>query len=135
MKFYVYVLHTDEKLSNHAQHYCGATTNLLQRLVAHATGRGARITQAFREAGIGWRLASVFVMEHKAQFNAERRVKRQKKTSLFCGVCSGDLIRGIKGSDSVDVESLGIPLTSAELAALKPTEPVCESVSDDEIPF
>lgn len=117
--FYLYVLHTETKLSNHAQHYCGATDNLLRRLVEHATGRGARITQVFREEGIPWKLASVFIMRHRCQFAAERRVKKQKHTCHFCGVCSGDGIRLIPGAEPVDVESLGIPLTSAELAAVR----------------
>lgn len=116
-QFYVYVLHTETKLAEHAQHYCGATADLLGRLRQHARGDGACITRAFKEQGIAWRLASVFVMSHRSQFLAERRIKRRKQTCLFCGICSGDEIKCISGATSVDVSTLGIPLTSAELAA------------------
>lgn len=115
--FYVYVIHTERKLANHAQHYVGATDNLLRRLVQHAKGQGACITRAFKEQGIAWRVASVYVMEHRTQYQCERRIKRQKQYNPFCGMCSGEEIRCIPGSTTLDLESLGIPLTSAELAA------------------
>lgn len=118
-RFYVYVLHTESKLAGHAQHYVGATENLLRRLIEHATGQGACITRAFALEGIEWRVASVYVMSHRCQFMAERRVKRQKQYMPFCGVCSGDEIRCIRGADSVDLDTLGIPLTSAELRNYK----------------
>jgi predicted GIY-YIG superfamily endonuclease len=135
-RFYVYVLHTDRALADHARHYCGATSDLLGRLVAHATGRGAKITQAFKREGIAWRVASVFVLDHRNQFCAERRVKRQKKTCLFCGICADEQVRCIPGATWVDPESLGIPLTSAELAAvtLNAAEPTSYDSGDD-IPF
>jgi predicted GIY-YIG superfamily endonuclease len=138
-RFYVYILHTDSKLADHAQHYCGATDNLLRRLVQHARGQGARITQAFKENGIGWRLATVYVMEHRCQFLAERRVKKRKNCCVFCGVCAGDEIACIRGATSVDVSTLGIPLTSAELAAVNLNQFAGqvadqEQANDDEFP-
>lgn len=117
-RFYVYVLHTERKLADHAQHYVGATDDLLTRLIAHATGRGACITRAYAEQGIEWRVATVYVMEHRCQFLAERRIKRQKQYNPFCGVCSDECVRSIAGAMTVDLDTLGIPLTSRELREL-----------------
>lgn len=121
-QFYVYVLHTDRPLADHASHYVGATSDLLRRLVQHATGQGAKITQAFALAGIEWHVASVYVMSHRCQFLCERRVKKHKQSSKFCGTCSGDAIRCIAGATTADLESLGIPLTSTGLRALAAKE-------------
>lgn len=115
--FYVYVLHFDTPLAEHAWHYVGATDNLLRRLQEHATGRGAKITAACLEKGIGWRVASVFTMRHRCHFLAERRVKRYHQANMFCGVCCPDGHKCIPGALAVEVEELGIPLTSAALAA------------------
>lgn len=139
-QFYVYVLHCDRKLSDHAGHYCGATDDLLRRLVQHATGRGAKITQAFLREGIEWRVASVFTMEHRCHFLAERRLKRWKKTPLVCGVCAGDDIRCVRGATSIDPEELGIPLTSQALreyaAKTQRADSTVEPAEcDDEFPF
>lgn len=139
-QYFVYILHTERKLANHAQHYCGATDQLLARLIAHATGRGAKITQAFLREGIEWRVASVFIMTHRCHYLAERRVKRRKKTCLFCEVCSGDEMRCITGATPVDVQELGIPLDSASLRAYaakmaEAGSAVEPAVTDDEIPF
>lgn len=114
-QYYVYVLHTERKLADHAQHYCGATSDLLARLIAHATGRGAKITQAFLEQGIEWHVATVYVMSHRCQFLAEQRIKRYKQTCVFCETCSGDEVKCVKGADTVDLKSLGVPLTSQAL--------------------
>lgn len=115
--FYVYVLHFDRPLADHAWHYVGATDNLLRRLKEHATGKGAKITAACRLQGIGWRVASVFTMKHRCHFLCERRVKRYHQTDMFCGVCQQDEHKCIPGSTAIDLSLLGIPLTSAALAA------------------
>lgn len=135
--FYVYVLHADEPIGDpnnplgQARHYVGATDNLLRRLQEHATGRGAKITAAFRDAGVEWRVAAVFTMNHRCHYLAERRVKKHHHTARFCCFCSGELARCIPGALAVDPELLGIPLTSTALAAsAKP-----EDLEVTDVPF
>lgn len=130
-QYYVYVLHCESKLADHANHYCGATADLRARLIQHATGRGARITRAYLEAGIAWRVATVFTLSHRGQFEAERRIKKGHRTSRYCSVCSGEAHATVSGSVPIDPELLGIPLTSTELAALT-TDAAPE---EDEVPL
>ena len=81
----VYLLHFD-KLYRHAGHYLGYSPHIADRLDKHAAGRGARLTQVVRDAGIGWQLVKVWP---KATRRDERRLKRQKHAPRLCPVCKG----------------------------------------------
>lgn len=78
----VYLLHF-ERPFKHARHYTGWTTNLLHRLAEHETGRGARLTAVVHAAGIGWRLARIWVGPR----SKERALKSQGGASRRCPEC------------------------------------------------
>ena len=79
----VYLLHFDSKYK-HAQHYIGWTQNLEQRLIEHASGRGARLIAVIVAAGISFSLVRTWEQVTKGQ---ERKFKKWKKASDLCPVC------------------------------------------------
>ena len=80
-----YLLHFTEKYQ-HAGHYLGFSPNIAARLQEHEAGRGARLTQVVKDAGIGWTLARTWP---KATRRDERRLKCQKHAPRLCPVCQG----------------------------------------------
>jgi len=79
----VYLLHFDRRY-RHAGHYTGWTTNLEDRLVEHAIGRGARLVAVVQAAGIGFTLARIWPGATRA---TERALKRQGGASRRCPLC------------------------------------------------
>lgn len=82
----VYLLHFERPLHGKAQHYLGTTGNLADRLRRHKSGRGARLTRAARDAGIGMVLADVWPGDK----HDERCAKLQHHHSRLCPICQGD---------------------------------------------
>jgi predicted GIY-YIG superfamily endonuclease len=78
----VYLLHFDRPY-RHAAHYTGWTANLLQRLDAHADGRGARLLAVITDAGIGFTLARTWPGSRAK----ERALKRQGGAARRCPLC------------------------------------------------
>ena len=78
----IYLLHF-ERPYQHAKHYTGWTPNLPRRLDAHAAGRGARLMAVIAQAGIGWRLARLWIGTRAL----ERALKRQGGASRRCPLC------------------------------------------------
>ena len=78
----VYLLHFDRPY-RHAGHYTGWTTSLLDRLEAHADGRGARLMAVITAAGIGFTLARTW----PGTRTRERALKRQGGASRRCPIC------------------------------------------------
>ncbi len=78
----VYLLHFDRPY-RHASHYTGWTTSLLDRLQAHADGRGARLMAVITNAGIGFTLARTW----PGTRSRERALKRQGGASRRCPIC------------------------------------------------
>lgn len=78
----VYLPHFDRPY-RHARHYTGWTRDLPARLIDHANGHGARLTQVVRAAGIGWRLARTWPGTRAT----ERALKRQGGASRRCPLC------------------------------------------------
>ena len=79
----VYLLHFDRPY-RHARHYLGFTTNLEQRLQAHATGNGAHLVEVVSHAGIGFRLVRTW---SRLTRRDERRMKGTGSVRL-CPVCT-----------------------------------------------
>lgn len=79
----VYLLHFDTPFG-HAKHYTGWTADLAQRLAQHASGRGARLTEVVKDAGIGWTLARTWPGVTRT---FERRLKNQGGASRRCPAC------------------------------------------------
>lgn len=78
----IYLLHLDRPY-RHARHYCGWTTNLPERLAAHASGRGARLLEVVAAEGIGWQLSRIWVGDR----HRERAIKNQGGLSRSCPMC------------------------------------------------
>ena len=85
---YVYVLHFDTPL-HHAQHYIGSTTNLKERLIRHAKGQGARLTQVLVANGKGWKVGGLFQVEVGEERAAEREAKKSHNGGRYCSLCGG----------------------------------------------
>lgn len=84
----VYLLHFSEPLMRKVgpvQHYIGTAHRLRPRIIAHATGRGARITQVLRERGIGFIVARVW----NGGRALEKKLKGRKKAHVLCPICQG----------------------------------------------
>ena len=78
----VYLLHFDRPYK-HAKHYLGYTDNLEARLRQHRQGRGARLMQVIKEAGIGFTLVRVWEGDRAL----EKRLKKQKNSPRLCPIC------------------------------------------------
>ena len=109
MVYWVYVIHFDRKL-HHAQHYCGVTTNVRERMERHLNGRGARIVEAAQEAGINFELGGLFCYEtdethDKTMRGVEALLKKQKNTARYCEKCSGSNVKAIPGTLPVSIQS------------------------------
>jgi predicted GIY-YIG superfamily endonuclease len=78
-----YLLHFSRPYK-HARHYLGSAKDLFQRLQEHDAGRGARLTQVVREAGIDLYLARTWNGDRKM----ERRLKRQHNGPRLCPICN-----------------------------------------------
>lgn len=86
----VYLLHSTVPVGvdvHHAYHYVGYSqrAKLWQRLAQHASGRGAKITCAYLEAGGTLWLVRLWPQNGR---ELERRLKREGHLSRHCPVCS-----------------------------------------------
>jgi len=79
----IYLLHFSQKLC-HAGHYLGYTENLEERLETHRKGKGARLLQVITEQGISFELVRTWEGDRKL----ERKLKKQKKATKLCPICS-----------------------------------------------
>lgn len=84
---WIYVLHFNDPL-HHAAHYVGCTSNLPQRLHAHAMGAGSRLTRVLLERGITWQLGGIFMCNRTQMRRIERDTKNQHNAHRFCELCS-----------------------------------------------
>jgi predicted GIY-YIG superfamily endonuclease len=81
----VYLVHFTEPYG-HARHYTGWTADLDSRLAEHHAGRGARLLQVIRKAGIDWTLARTW----QGTRARERQLKRQGGASRRCPICRAE---------------------------------------------
>jgi predicted GIY-YIG superfamily endonuclease len=79
----VYLIHLDTPY-RHARHYTGWTTDLDARLEAHRDGRGARLMEVIKAAGISWRLARTW----PGGRDRERAIKDRHEAPKLCPECS-----------------------------------------------
>lgn len=78
----VYLLHLDRPCQ-HARHYTGwaaSSRSLKARLADHEKGKGARLLQVVKAAGITWTLARTWPGDRKR----ERQLKAQGGASRRC---------------------------------------------------
>lgn len=113
---FVYVLHFFEPF-HHAQHYVGMTYDLRSRLLAHALGRGARLTAVLCDFHRPWRLSGLFqVRDPESVRRLERMLKRQKNTHRYCELCclTPEPLR-LPGTDPYPLDAIGFPLNSVTI--------------------
>lgn len=79
----VYLLHFS-KPYQHARHYTGWTEDLLERLVHHATGNGARLMTVIYQAGLGFTLARTCAGTRRT----ERAIKNAGGAVRYCPLCT-----------------------------------------------
>ena len=79
----VYMLHFDQAYK-HARHYVGWTTDLLDRLDAHAAGHGARLVAVIWQAGIGFTLIRIC----EGTRSTERAIKNEGGAVRYCPACT-----------------------------------------------
>jgi predicted GIY-YIG superfamily endonuclease len=79
----VYLIHLDTPYK-HAKHYTGWTKDLDARLEAHRGGRGARLMEVIKDAGITWRLARTW----PGTKTLERAIKDRHNAPRLCPKCT-----------------------------------------------
>lgn len=82
----VYVICFEEPIA-HARHYCGASDDVVFRLLAHRAGRGSALTRRAVLNNIGMRIGRV--LRSQDPWSAERQLKAAKDSSRFCLGCCG----------------------------------------------
>ena len=80
----VYLLHLDQPISNHAQHYIGYAEDVDERVARHRAGNGARLMQIAAERGIGFEVVRIWPDGDRS---FERHLKNQKHAWRHCPVC------------------------------------------------
>ena len=84
----VYLLHFDDKIGNHAQHYLGFAEDVDARVAEHMAGRSrARLMEVCVERGVGFTLARVWEGGNRT---LERHLKNQKHAWRHCPICRGN---------------------------------------------
>lgn len=117
---FVYILHFDTPLS-HAQHYVGMTGNLRQRLEAHASGNGARLTQVLKEDERAWTLAGLFQTTATNARRVEKELKESKNLTRYCDICNKDA-PAPPGSKRYPLQHVNFPHRSTEIDPKQPAE-------------
>jgi len=85
----IYLLHFDAPIGNpdnvrgQARHYLGYADRLDRRTLEHMRGRGAKITQALVERGIGFVIARTWPGDR----TFERKLKNRKEAPRLCPIC------------------------------------------------
>ncbi len=81
----LYLLHFSEPYK-HARHYSGLASDLDARLAEHQAGRGARLLQVAKAAGITWTLARTWPDDR----TRERQLKNQGGASAAAPSAASD---------------------------------------------
>jgi predicted GIY-YIG superfamily endonuclease len=108
----VYLIHLD-KPYKHARHHLGWTTDLNSRLDAHREGRGARLMEVVKAAGITWQLARTW----PGSRDRERAIKNRHEAPRLCPDCS-PVPRPVSAGRSAGQADPG-----RKAAALRPPQP------------
>lgn len=86
--WFLYIIHFKEKYK-HAQHYVGIAQNVEDRFAEHMAGRGARLLQVVREAGI--KIEACSTIKEFSDFSsahlAEKKLKATNNTKRYCPIC------------------------------------------------
>jgi predicted GIY-YIG superfamily endonuclease len=108
---WIYLIHFDQP-HYHAQHYLGATTDLRNRIHAHANGHGAALMTAIMDLQIPWQLAKVWTSSRA--YDGERAAKDQHNGPAYCPICHPDGQKRMQFATSYPVSSLPIDITQKQ---------------------
>lgn len=86
---HVYLLHFDQKVADHAQHYCGWTPNGVEaRLQKHLSGNGSKLVKAAVDIGCAVVVAATWKHDDwKEARRQERQMKRTNNLNRYCPIC------------------------------------------------
>lgn len=98
----VYLIHFEERY-HHAGHYLGASGDVVARIQAHRAGRGARLMEVVREAGIPWRVVRVWP---EGGYELERALKSQHNGPRLCPLCNPRL--GLVAREELEDGAAGV---------------------------
>lgn len=115
---FIYILHFDTP-NAHAEHYCGSTESLKQRLEAHADQHGARLIEAIQEKGHSWRLGALATCTKTTMRRIERSLKDNHNTPRYCQICN-DMPMRIPGTQPLDTGLIRFPTDSGSLSSKAP---------------
>jgi predicted GIY-YIG superfamily endonuclease len=79
----VYLIHFDTPYK-HARHYTGWASDLERRVADHRAGRGARLMEVIKDAGISWDVVRTW----EGTRNLERAIKDLHEAPRLCPECS-----------------------------------------------
>lgn len=120
----IYLIHLDEPY-RHARHYLGWTTDLDARLEAHQAGRGARLMEVVKAAGITWHLARTW----PGSRDRERAIKNRHEAPRLCPECS-PIPRPVSAGRSAGQAGPGRPAAAARPLQPRPA-PALRAVAAD----
>lgn len=129
MPGYLYILHFDEPL-HHAKHYSGSTKNLRQRLVAHASGAGSKLTKWLADHGLNWRLGAVATAPGNKLRAIERELKARKNACDFCAICRNTPFK-VPGTLPIDLDLCQFATDSQSLRGERPEFTIQVSTKGD----
>lgn len=112
----VYLLHFKTPLA-HAQHYVGSTSALRQRLLTHAQGGGARLTEELKNQHIDWAVGGLWQTTAAQARRKERELKESKNAPQYCDICSGNAAKNLPGCPRYPAHALKFPTTRAGILA------------------
>lgn len=132
---FIYLLHFDTPLS-HAEHYVGCTEHLHERLMIHASGRGANLTKVLAANGAPWRLAALGLCSHSAMKRVERTLKDSRNVPRYCPICNPENTPKMPGTQPYALNLLQFAATSKDLApaGFAATDVTLRMTSDREPP-
>lgn len=85
----IYLIHFDPAYK-HAKHYLGYADDIEPRIYAHLLGRGARLTQVARDAGITLILVRIWEGGDRTM---ERKFKNRSHVPMLCPICKGEAVQ------------------------------------------
>lgn len=85
----IYLIHFGPAYK-HAKHYLGYADDIEPRVHTHLLGRGARLTQVAREAGITLVLVRIW---EGADRTTERKFKNRSHVPRLCPICKGEVVQ------------------------------------------
>ena len=88
---FVYLLHFHQPIApgrHTCQHYMGSAEDVVERLLQHRAGAGAKLCKVAIERGITWELARVWDAPAGEGRKLERKLKNRHNGKALCPICA-----------------------------------------------